>query len=96
MVYHGEDYSFAVMPLQLLKVLDATAEVGGLVYGGTDDADSSGSIEYLILRDTGAQINADSQFNGLSLYAVGTGTSIDNVAVIGGADDGVEFFRRYS
>jgi hypothetical protein len=72
--------------------VNATAEVGGLVYGGTDDADSSGSIEYLILRDTGAQINADSQFNGLSLYAVGTGTSIDNVAVIGGADDGVEFF----
>ncbi|WP_370390081.1 beta strand repeat-containing protein [uncultured Winogradskyella sp.] len=72
--------------------VNATAEVGGLVYGGTNDNDSSGSIEYLILRNTGAQINADSQFNGLSLYAVGDGTSIDNVAVISGADDGIEFF----
>ncbi|MEO1011468.1 MAG: hypothetical protein AAFX53_09195 [Bacteroidota bacterium] len=71
---------------------NVTAEVGGLVYGGTDDADDSGSIDYLILRDTGAQINADSQFNGLSLYAVGTGTSISNVAVVGGSDDGIEFF----
>lgn len=71
---------------------NATAEVGGLVYGGTNDNDDSGDISYLILRNTGAQINSDSQFNGLSLYAVGDGTSIDNVAVIGGADDGIEFF----
>jgi len=72
--------------------VNVTAEVGGLVYGGNDDTESSGSIDYLILRNTGAQINADSQFNGLSLYAVGSGTSISNVAVIDGADDGVEFF----
>lgn len=72
--------------------VNATAEVGGLVYGGTDDGESSGSIDYLVLRNTGAQINADSQFNGLSLYAVGSGTTITNVAVIDGADDGVEFF----
>lgn len=71
---------------------DVTAEVGGLIYGGNNDSESSGNIEYLILRNTGAQINADSQFNGLSLYAVGSGTSIDNVAVLNGADDGIEFF----
>lgn len=71
---------------------NAIAEVGGLIYGGSDDADDSGDINYLILRNTGAQINAESQFNGLTLYAVGSGTSIQNVAVINGADDGVEFF----
>jgi len=72
--------------------VNAIAEVGGLVYGGNDDMDDSGSVEYLILRNTGAQINADSQFNGLSLYAVGSETTIDNVAVIDGKDDGIEFF----
>jgi hypothetical protein len=72
--------------------VNVTAEVGGLVYGGNDDSESSGNIEYLILKNTGAQINAESQFNGLSLYAVGSGTSIDNVAVLDGADDGIEFF----
>lgn len=72
--------------------VDATAEVGGLIYGGTNDADNSGSINYLIIKGAGAQINAESQYNGLSLYAVGSGTSIQNVAIIDGADDGVEFF----
>ncbi|WP_229724488.1 hypothetical protein [Winogradskyella forsetii] len=72
--------------------VNATAEVGGLPYGGTNNADDSGNIDYLIIRDAGAQINADSQFNGLTLYAVGSSTTIDNVAIINGSDDGVEFF----
>lgn len=72
--------------------VNVTAEVGGLIYGGANDADSSGSIQYLVIRGAGAQINAESQYNGLTLYAVGSGTSISNVAVIDGADDGIEFF----
>ncbi len=71
---------------------DATAEVGGLIYGGTNNNDSSGSIEYLIIENSGAQINADSQYNGLTLYAVGSGTTIENVAILNGEDDGIEFF----
>ena len=72
--------------------VNATAEVGGLVYGGTEDGDSSGSISYLIIKGAGAQINSESQYNGLSLYGVGSGTTISNVAIIDGDDDGVEFF----
>ena len=72
--------------------VDATAEVGGIIYGGTDDADSSGNIDYLIINYAGAQIDAESQYNGLTLYAVGSGTTIDNVAILNGTDDGVEFF----
>ena len=72
--------------------VNATAEVGGFVYGGTNASDSSGNIDYLIIKNAGAQINADSQYNGLTLYAVGSGTSINNVALLDGADDGVEFF----
>ncbi|QYA24434.1 hypothetical protein G3I01_02550 [Gramella sp. MT6] len=72
--------------------INATAEVGGILYGGTEDEDNSGSINYLILKDAGAAINAESQYNGLSLYAVGSGTTIENIAIMNGADDGVEFF----
>jgi len=72
--------------------IDAVAEVGGLIYGGTNSADSSGNIDYLIIEGAGAQISTDSQYNGLTLYAVGSGTTIDNVALVNGADDGVEFF----
>lgn len=71
---------------------EATAEVGGFVYGGSDDDDNSGSISYLMITGTGAQINDESQYNGVSLYSVGSGTTIENVAVFNGSDDGVEFF----
>ncbi|MDH7446007.1 hypothetical protein [Aquimarina sp. 2201CG14-23] len=72
--------------------IDAVAEIGGFIYGGNTDNDNSGSVTYLVLRGTGAQINSESQYNGLSLYAVGSGTTIENIAVYDGADDGVEFF----
>ena len=72
--------------------VDAEAEVGGFIYGGTNDTDSSGIIRYLQIEGTGAQINSESQYNGVSFYAVGSGTLVDNVAVINGDDDGVEFF----
>ena len=72
--------------------VDAIAEVGGFVYGGSDNNDSSGIIRYLQIVGTGAQINPESQYNGISFYAVGSGTLVDNVAIINGSDDGVEFF----
>lgn len=72
--------------------VDAEAEVGGFKYGGTKDDDNSGVIKNLVIRGTGAQINADSQYNGVSLYAVGSKTVIENVSIIDGADDGIEFF----
>ncbi len=71
---------------------NAEAEVGGFIYGGTEDSDNSGSIEYLVIKGTGAQINSESQYNGVSFYAVGSGTTVSNLAVINGSDDGVEFF----
>ncbi|WP_297088923.1 hypothetical protein [uncultured Draconibacterium sp.] len=71
---------------------DSEAEVGGFIYGGTNDADNSGSVTYLVIKGTGAQINDESQYNGVSLYAVGSETKLENIAVINGADDGVEFF----
>ena len=74
------------------KGVDATAEVGDIKYGGTVDTDNSGSIAYLIIKYAGANISTESQYNGLTLYAVGSGTTIDNIAMIDGDDDGVEFF----
>ncbi|WNH08868.1 hypothetical protein [Thalassobellus suaedae] len=72
--------------------VDATAEIGGFIYGGTNDTDNSGSVTYLVLKGTGAQINSESQYNGISLYAVGSGTTLENISVISGDDDGIEFF----
>ncbi|MDX8338165.1 hypothetical protein SLH46_03150 [Draconibacterium sp. IB214405] len=71
---------------------NAEAEVGGFIYGGTDDTDNSGSVTNLVIRGTGAQINEESQYNGVSLYSVGSGTTFENLAIFDGSDDGIEFF----
>lgn len=72
--------------------VNAAAEVDQIPYGGDNPDDNSGSIKYLIIKDAGAQINPEAQYNGLSLYAVGSATIIENIAMMNGADDGVEFF----
>lgn len=61
-------------------------------YGGTNAADNSGSITYLVLEYTGARSSADVEHNGLTLNGVGSGTKIENVYIPNGADDGIEFF----
>jgi len=71
----------------------ASSEVGGsLTYGGTVADDNSGSITYTQIRWAGARFSDTKEYNGLSLFGVGNGTKIDGVAVIDGADDGIEFF----
>jgi hypothetical protein len=70
----------------------ATSEVGGLSYGGDTPADDSGSIQYLRIEYAGGAIDGNAELNGLSLYAVGSGTTIDYVQIFEGSDDGFEFF----
>lgn len=61
-------------------------------YGGTATNDSSGSITYLKLISTGARSSGSVEHNGLTLNGVGNGTTIENIYVLDGADDGIEFF----
>lgn len=70
----------------------ATSEVGNLTYGGTVDNDSSGSIRYLRVEYTGATFNGEKEFNGVSLFGVGSGTTFEYVQSYRGGDDGIEFF----
>jgi hypothetical protein len=70
----------------------ATAEVSDLTYGGSIDNDSSGSIRYLRIEYTGAAFTNEKEFNGVSLFAVGSGTIFEYVQSYEGGDDGIEFF----
>ncbi len=70
----------------------ATAEVSDLTYGGTVDNDNSGIVRYLRIEYTGAAFNGDKEFNGLSLFGVGSGTTVEYVQSFEGGDDGIEFF----
>ncbi|MBC6993979.1 T9SS type A sorting domain-containing protein [Lewinella lacunae] len=62
------------------------------VYGGTDDADNSGVLRYVSIRHGGAQLSADNEINGLTLGAVGSGTTIEYIDVFANLDDGIEWF----
>lgn len=68
-----------------------TTETRGL-YGGTNDADNSGTLQYVSIRHGGTDIGAGNEINGLTLGGVGTGTTIDHIEVVSNADDGVECF----
>lgn len=68
-----------------------TSDINGL-YGGTETADNSGSIQYLSIRHGGAEIGEGNEINGLTLGGVGSGTTINQVEVLGNVDDGIEFF----
>ena len=61
-------------------------------FGGTDDADNSGILKYVRIEYAGKAVNPGDEVNGLSLYAVGSGTTIDYVQVTRGLDDAFEFF----
>ena len=74
------------------KGLTATSEVADLTYGGTEVADNSGSIRYLRIEYSGAIFSSEKEFNGLSLFGVGNGTTIEYVQLHDGSDDGIEFF----
>ncbi len=62
------------------------------LYGGADPADDSGTLQYISIRHGGALIGEGNEINGLTLGAVGTGTTVDNIEVVGNVDDGIEFF----
>ena len=68
-----------------------TSDVNGL-YGGTNPADDSGSVEYLSIRHGGAEIGEGNEINGLTLGGVGSATKINHVEVVANVDDGIEFF----
>ena len=62
------------------------------MYGGSDDADSSGEIAYISIRHTGTQVAPDSELQGLTLGGVGSGTSVSHIESYASGDDGLEIF----
>ncbi|MCW2119189.1 hypothetical protein [Flavobacterium sp. 7A] len=71
---------------------NGTSEVGGLSYGGNDNADSSGSINYLKIMYTGSKFSSTKEYNGVSFFGVGSGTVVSNIYTLESGDDAVEFF----
>ncbi len=66
--------------------------VTGRSYGGTNGADSSGTMQYVQIRYTGIAISEGNELQGLTLGGTGSGTTIDHVQSHNSADDGIEIF----
>ncbi len=66
-------------------------EIGA--YGGDKNDDSSGDIEYVVVRHAGNDIDGQgNELNGLTLFGVGSNTKLSHIQVHKGLDDGIEHF----
>ena len=62
-------------------------------YGtGTDDADSSGNLTYVRIEYAGQTVAPGNELNCLSMYGVGSGTTLNYVQCHKGRDDSFEWF----
>ena len=61
-------------------------------YGGINNSDSSGRLEYVVVKHTGNQIGAGNELNGITFGGVGSGTIVNNLQVYSTYDDGIELF----
>ncbi len=61
-------------------------------YGGNNNADNSGTLRYVVIKHSGSEAAPGDELNGLTLNAVGSGTTIEYIQVYSTFDDGVEFF----
>ena len=75
---------------------ERTYEAGTQSYGPdggvTIAGDNSGTLTYVAIKYSGYAVEKDKELNGLSLGSVGSGTTINNIAIIGSADDGIELW----
>ncbi len=62
------------------------------VYGGSDDADNSGSLKFVRIEFPGIPFVPDKEINGLTLGGVGSGTTLDYIQVSYSGDDSYEWF----
>ena len=67
------------------------SEVGNATYGGSNDNDDSGIMQYVRLEYSGIAFDEEHEANGFAFYALGNGTTLDHLQSYKGADDGFEF-----
>src|SRR3546814_10597372 len=93
------DWSSDVCSSDLITDCDAPAAAPGTtactrdtegasnaIYGGADDADSSGRLSYVQIRYSGFVLSNGKELQGLTPSGVGTGTQIDHIQVHNSSD----------
>ena len=62
------------------------------LFGGTDSADSSGTMKYFQIRYSGFSLAPGKELQSLTTGGIGSGTTIDHFQSFNSSDDGMEFF----
>ena len=61
-------------------------------YGGSTNTESSGSLQFTVLKHSGFEVAPGDELNGITFNAIGSGTTVANNEVYSTFDDGFEFF----
>ncbi len=61
-------------------------------FGCNDNSDNSGTVEYVVIAESGLGFRPNQEVQGLTLEGVGSGTRINYLQVLGSEDDGIEWF----
>lgn len=69
-----------------------TSEGRPATYGGNNNAENSGVLTYVVIKHAGFEVVDGDELNGLTLNAVGSGTTINHVEAYTTQDDGFELF----
>lgn len=64
----------------------------GAIFGGSNNADNSGSLKYIRIEFPGYAFAPNNEINGLTMGGVGNGTIIDHIQVSYSNDDSFEWF----
>lgn len=72
--------------------LTNAVDYGTSAFATRDAADNSGTLQYVRIEFAGIGLQPDKEINGLTLCAVGTGTTIDHIQVSYSGDDSFEWF----
>jgi hypothetical protein len=73
---------------------DSAGAEGGDVgfYGGTDDHDNSGTLEFVRVEFAGKEITPNNELNSFTFCGCGDATQLDHLEAFDGVDDAFEFF----
>ncbi|MCF2445438.1 IPT/TIG domain-containing protein [Dyadobacter sp. CY345] len=83
---------FGKAPHNQLASKGAEGGISGQLGADNIADDNSGKLQYVRIEFPGIALTAGNEINGLTLYAVGSGTTIDHVQVSYAGDDSFEWF----
>ena len=67
-------------------------EANSGLFGGADPGDTSGVLNYVVVKYAGSNVDPENQLNGIAFQGVGSGTEVNFIQVHNNLDDGIEFF----